>query len=241
MSAALAHSSKLARLATSPQFWRPAFRTRTAAAIEHLEMLELIQPETIIDVGANKGQFSLAARYASPSALILAFEPLAAAADIFELNFAKDPSARLFRLALASQEGQMPFHVANRADSSSLLAPGEGSAAGYAVRADRIVDIPVKRLDQVLQTTDLKGLTLLKVDVQGTEPDVVLGAGALLHRIDFIYLEASFVELYDRQMLAGDLVDTLSRLGFAWRGVFNRSVTRAFGPTQADLLFERRR
>jgi FkbM family methyltransferase len=236
----LARTAKFARLVTTPKFWKPAFNTRTAAAVEHLEALELIQPQTVIDVGANKGQFSLAARHIAPSAHIIAFEPLEAAADIFELNFFKDPLTRLIRLALASKEGLLPFHVANRGDSSSLLAPGLGSAAAYDVQADAIVDIPVKRLDQVLDVADLKGSTLLKIDVQGTEPDVVLGAGALLHRIDFIYLEASFVELYEQQMLAGDLVDTLSRLGFAWRGVFNRSFTHAFGPTQADLLFERR-
>ena len=49
---------------------------KTFASIEHYKLLKNFNFETIIDVGANKGQFSLLVRYLFPKAKIFAFEPL---------------------------------------------------------------------------------------------------------------------------------------------------------------------
>src|SRR5947209_386367 len=61
--------------ATKPAFW-PALRRGVVPAVEHIDAIESLKPRTLIDVGANKGQFSVVARYLFPKVVIHAFEPL---------------------------------------------------------------------------------------------------------------------------------------------------------------------
>jgi hypothetical protein len=102
------------------------------------------------------------------------------------------------------------------------------------------VTVKIERLDRVITSDELNGIALLKIDVQGAEGRVIAGAAELLPYIRYVYAEGSFVELYSGQPLAGDLIRHLDAAGFALRGVYNTVFSRAFGPTQADLLFENR-
>jgi predicted RNA methylase len=69
---------KLTRLVGVP-LYRRGLRFGVAAAIEHDAVLGRIDVNTIIDVGANTGQFALVARRHFAAAQILSFEPLAEA------------------------------------------------------------------------------------------------------------------------------------------------------------------
>ncbi len=80
---------------------------------------------------------------------------------------------------------------------------------------------------------------LFKIDVQGGELAVLNGALPLFDRLDAIYCELSFVELYQNQPKASNVIAFLSHNGFTLRGVFNISFTKRFGPTQGDFLFAR--
>lgn len=211
---------------------------RVAAATEHLSAIQFCEPNTLLDAGANKGQFSLAFRALRPDAHIVAFEPLPEAADIFDRMFSRDQLTQLQRVALGGTEGLAKFHIADRADSSSLLKPGEGQERAFGVRSARTVQAPVKRLDACVDFAALPHPIFLKVDVQGGELGVFEGCDQL-SAVDFIYVELSFVELYIGQPLFEDVTAYLSGRGFKTIGVFNQVVTDEFGPTQVDVLFQR--
>ena len=225
---------KYATAAFNPAFWR-AIARGVMPTVEHLEALSSLNARTIIDVGANKGQFSLVARYAFPAAHIYAFEPLESARRSYASVVAGP--VKMHALALGAEKGQATFFVTSRDDSSSLLAPGKGQQEAYGVdlSSTRIVD--VARLEDVIGPEELVSPVLLKLDVQGGELDVLRGAAKLLDLIDAVYCEVSFVELYERQPTASDIITFLHAHGFSLRGVFNVSATRQFGSTQADLLF----
>jgi FkbM family methyltransferase len=226
------------RLAMRPRFTGAVLRHRVAAAVEHLQVIRYCAPATLIDIGANKGQFSLAFRALRPDARILAFEPLHEEADRYQALFAGDRRVTLHRVALAAHEGQAAFHVTNRHDSSSLLKPGRGQNEAFAVRGERVIRVPVKRLDACMGPDGLAHPILIKIDVQGAELQVLEGCG-FLEAVDFIYVELSFVELYEEQALFRDVFDYLDGRGFVLVGVFNQVTTDRFGPTQADFLFGR--
>ena len=61
--------------------WRKALRRhRVAAGVEHAVVLrQLAGCLTVVDIGANRGQFALAARQCFPAARIVSCEPLPAA------------------------------------------------------------------------------------------------------------------------------------------------------------------
>ena len=207
-----------------------------AAASEHTDAVRFCGANTLIDAGANKGQFSVLFRELRPSARIVAFEPLPEAADTFEKVFRGDPLTTLMRVALAERGGTAEFHVADRADSSSLLRPGSGQARAFGVRPARTIRVPVKRLDDCLDISALDHPVLLKVDVQGGELGV-FGGSAVLPLIDYIYVELSYVELYDGQPLFQEVCEYLTSRGFSIRGLYNQVSTKEFGPTQIDVLF----
>ncbi len=230
---------KIASLIRSPYARKAYLKTRTAVAVEHLEMLRFVRPRTVIDVGANNGRFALAAIQVGVSK-VYSFEPLPSEAEIFRQNLGSSSKVELFEFALADTSGRATLHVADRADSSSLLQIGAGQNQAYNVSESRTITVDVRRLDQVVGTCISSDRVLLKIDVQGAEDTVLSGSTGVLEKIEFIYTEASFVELYSGQILAHELIEFLSRLGYVLRGAYNLSHTDAFGPTQADLLFKRK-
>ena len=225
-------------LLTRPSFAQALLLYRVAASVEHLPAIRTCAANTLLDAGANKGQFSLAFRHLRPNALIVAFEPLPEAAATFGRMFSGDDLTSLQRVALAGADGLATFHIADRADSSSLLKPGNGQERAFGVRAVSTVNVQLARLDECVDFGDLPRPILLKVDVQGGELGVFEGCKEL-GEIDFIYVELSFVELYEKQPLFDDVSAYLVARGFRLVGLFNQVSTKEFGPTQIDALFRR--
>ncbi|MEM7568866.1 MAG: FkbM family methyltransferase [Pseudomonadota bacterium] len=215
---------------------RALFKHQVAAATEHLGALAMMKPAALVDVGANKGQFSLACAALFPDVTIHAFEPLPQAASRFDAVFAGRQNVHLHRHAIGTVAGQTTFHVADREDSSSLLEPQKAQREAYGVSSAGQMQVEVKPLADALDVSLLPSPRALKLDVQGAELDALQSAGSLSD-FDFIYAELSFIELYSNQPLSEDVYAYLRAQGFALRGVFNLSETKAFGPTQVDALF----
>lgn len=228
------HLGKYLRAASKPAFW-PALARGVMPGVEHMKALACVDVGSVIDVGANKGQFSLVVRSLFPDAEIHAFEPLETEFQIFKSVVAGP--VKHYAVALGAEPAEAKFYVASRPDSSSLFKPGKDHErlAGVTVSSSRTV--PVVRLNDAIDVKSLAAPILMKLDVQGAELDVLKGAADMLPFIDTIYTEASFVSLYEHQPLAGEIVGFLAEHGFVLRGVFNHSVVPELGPLQADFLF----
>jgi FkbM family methyltransferase len=224
--------------AIKPAFW-PALTRGVMPAVEHIDAIKGLNPKTLIDIGANKGQFSLVARYLFPEIEIHAFEPLEHERNLL-VSVVSEPIT-IYKTALGELQGEATFFVTSRADSSSLLKPGAGQSAAYGVALSSTISVPVARLVDVIDVRHLPRPILMKADVQGGELAVFKGAKGLLSSVEAVYCEVSFVPLYELQPLAHELISYLAEEGLFLRGVFNQSTTTQFGPTQADLLFVRAR
>jgi len=204
-------------------------------AVEHIEAIKRLSPKTLIDVGANKGQFSLIARYLFPDIEIYAFEPFSFEAEIFR-SVVRGP-VRLYDLAIGQALNSETFYVMSRRDSSSLLKPTPNQRLAYDVSPVSSITVQVARLCDFLELDSLARPILLKIDVQGGELDVLKSAGEAIRFIDFVYCEISYISLYEKQCTVDEIVRYTADHGLRIQGVFNQSVTSAFGPTQADMLF----
>ncbi|NPV55149.1 MAG: FkbM family methyltransferase [Anaerolineae bacterium] len=232
--------TKLLHILGSPNFTQALF-TGAAAGVEHLPVLRRIQCDYVVDVGANRGQFALAARAAFPTARIVAFEPLDVPAAVFERVFRGDERVKLHRVALGDAEGAHAMHVSHSDDSSSLLPIGEQQTAlfhGTGEREQRMVQ--VAPLSAFIELQEISPDALLKIDVQGYELTVLGGCIELLPAFSHVYVECSFITLYQGQAIAYQVIDWLSGRGLYIDGVYNIFYDRAGRAIQGDFLFSRR-
>lgn len=231
---------KLLKLLSDPVM-RKGLRHGVAATVEHSGYMCQKSWGLLLDAGANKGQFALAMRAHQPNCRIVAFEPLDDQAHKFEAVFANDGNAALQRFALGAEAGSSEINISGRPDSSSLLPiselqsqyfPGTGKAGSQTIE--------VRRLDSCISAAELSGKTLLKIDVQGFELELLKGATEILNMIDDIYVECSFVELYEGQALAHEVIAFLASQGFRIQGLYNPHYDSTGKAIQADIAFERK-
>jgi len=231
---------KLLRLLLS-KILLSGLRYGVAATTEHLCLLKsLSQVNTIIDIGANKGQFSLVGRYVFPNANIYSFEPLKKPAKKFNKLFESDKKAAFFHSAIGPIEEKVKMHVSNREDSSSILSIGNKQSSIFPGTEESHTDeIKVAPLNYFLSKKDLIKPVFVKIDVQGYELEVLKGSEDLLEFIDHIYVECSFVELYEGQALADEVIAYLVNYSFRLKGVYNTFYDKNGIAIQADFLFAR--
>ena len=219
---------------------RAAVRSGVLPTLEHQAILRALQPSLVVDVGANRGQFSLDVRRAVPSAQVIAFEPLGPEADIYASIFPNAATHSLHRVALGAVDGSASLHVSAARDRSSLLPIGDRQREVFPGTEEVSIEVvEVRTLDDFIDEFRSGHPALLKIDVQGAELDVVRGGPESLRLFRWIYLEMSFIELYDGQPLADALIEELRTRGFELCGVSSPSISGGV-PVQVDALFERR-
>lgn len=210
-------SRKLGKLlfaASHPQCWR-ALANRVAPAVEHRELLASLAPDLLLDVGANRGQFSLVARATHPRVPIHAFEPQPGEAAIYRQLIASRPGVVLHELALGDQPGEADLHISRRKDSSSLLPIGELQAKLFPSTEEVGTHrVKVVTLDSLKANWATAKRILLKLDVQGFELGVLRGAPETLRQCAYVYAECSEVPLYTGQALYPEVAAFLAGHGF---------------------------
>lgn len=234
-----ARGAKLARILAQPGY-RRALRRGVAAAVEHERLQLPVVPATVIDVGASRGQFAVVAAHRWPGARLICFEPLPGAAARLSRVLTSAPAAEVRTLALADAAHEANMHVARADDSSSLLPIGARQVATFPGTDEvGVIAVRTARLDDELDITALERPVLLKIDVQGAELLVLRGATASLDHIDAVLVECSFVELYEGQPLASEVVGFLAAHGLVLFGSGMPTTDRNGSVVQIDLVFAR--
>ena len=220
--------------------YRQGLRHGTAAAVEHDAIVFRRDYRTVIDVGANRGQFALVAARRFPRAALYCVEPLPGPRRTLSQALGHHPHFRVIDQAAAAHVGPGEMLVARSDDSSSLLAATSAQLRAFP-GTDQIAraHIQIGRLDDWFAPGDLTRPMLLKIDVQGAEFGVLEGARHLLEEVDTVLVECSFAELYRGQALADDVVGLVAGHGFKLAGAYSPEHDRAGRLIQADLLFER--
>jgi FkbM family methyltransferase len=166
---------KLLSILPDPAFVR-ALLKGAAAGIEHRKLLQSLDCRHVVDIGANCGQFALISRKCFPDARIDSFEPLVEPADRFERVFSGDINTHLHRCAIGAEKATRFIHVSERDDSSSLLPIGKNQSELFPHTGEREVrEVTVLPLHEVIDAKNLIFPSLLKIDVQGFELEVLKG------------------------------------------------------------------
>jgi FkbM family methyltransferase len=129
----------------------------------------------VLDIGGNKGDFSLlAAKVTGDSCQVLCFEPAPENAAWIERSLARNGyrCVEVIQVAVSDTDGDATLHLSEMSGWHSLVASDGGSVGEIAVRT--------RRLDALLAERGISRVDVVKIDVEGAEESVLAGAASLL-------------------------------------------------------------
>jgi FkbM family methyltransferase len=221
-----------------PKCWRPLCLS-VVPSIEHHDIIASLCIDMLIDVGANRGQFSLMTRLIHPTVPIHGFEPLVSEIGVYRQVFERHLNVTSHEIALGEKSGIAVIHLSQRADSSSLLPIGELQAQIFPNTHEiGTLKVKVSTLDQLDGVWKSARNALLKIDVQGFELSVLKGSRKALKNCAYVYAECSEVPLYQGQALFPDVAVFLGAEGFKPIRRVNEQFVHG-KLIQADHLFAR--
>lgn len=224
-------------LLTAPSIWHaifswPKFSLTSYRMVSSL-MRQGVSPKTVIDVGANVGQFAVACAKIFPGVTVHSFEPHPECLKRLKQNMARFGSVCIYPVALGEQSGEVLFHVNSHSHSNSILALGERHRRAFPhAREIDTIKVKISTLDHEMEVVELERPLLLKLDIQGYEPQVLEGATATLKNVDYVLLEASFRPLYEGERPFMEIARMMEERGFE----FLRPVSWLTDPKSGEIL-----
>lgn len=210
-----------------------------AGSITSLELVLSVKShcdifKTIIDVGANIGQFALASSYIYPEAKIYSFEALPSLNSTLSKNLKQLRRCKIYNLALNSTSQDIQFYECDNSQVSSALKPLANNS-----RLNEIV-VHSDRLDNILKTSEIERPSLLKLDVQGFEKEVLKGATGLFNVIDYVLMEVSLIHAYQNEPLFNEMNEFMSLNNFSLIAPVHFLTNNDYSISQIDALFIRK-
>jgi len=190
-----------------------------ASRFEPYEWLKDMNFRTILDIGANTGQFAAQFHRLFPDAKLYSFEPLEDCYNKLLKKMGRVSNFRGFNFALGDKNGEAEIYENEYTPSSSLLPMGKIHKEAFPFTKNVATKtIKIRRLDDILGELDIVDDILVKIDVQGTEDKVILGGEKLISKASALILETSFQPLYEGQLLFDGVYDLLREKDFVYAG-----------------------
>jgi len=142
----------------------------------------LYAPRTIIDVGAHAGAASVFFAAHHPAARVFAFEPCALTFGFLQRNVAAFDNVTPIRCALGAADAEAPLFAGRHSSMQSSLKPGAETGTEFEL-------VPVRRAADALAELGCGAPSMLKIDSEGCELEILTSLRALLPEIDVIHLE----------------------------------------------------
>ena len=153
-----------------------ANRAKEIGDTYHLANIEFIDGDLIVDCGANIGDLALFFKDSEKLIEYIGIEPAPLEYECLIENVS--PSV-CHNLGLWSENKILNFYLAGQKGDSSFIEPRE---------FDSVTKVNAVRLDQLIN----RNIKLLKIEAEGGEPEVLMGAEQLLRKIQFISADLGF-------------------------------------------------
>jgi FkbM family methyltransferase len=177
--------------------------------------------DTIVDVGANEGQFGTSMRRLAFGGDIYSFEPVKAVYDILAQTAAGDSRWKTYNLALGDANNETQINVSEASVFSSVLEGNEFGAKRFeGIKVDRKENIMMRRLDEFLGREMSGRRVLLKMDTQGYDVKVFEGAAGILPHVCALISELSLIPIYYGMKHYREALEIYEKGGFSVSGVY---------------------
>ena len=206
-------------------------------------LLNGLEGSSVVDVGANIGQFGLDLRSHGFGGHIFSFEPVAESFEILGSTSRKNKPWSAYRLGLGSRSCKLNINVSGNAGLSSSFLDMNTIHLEHFPKSNtvKVEEVQISTLDiQVKQLNLNPRLLVLKIDVQGFEFEVLQGARNALHYIPYCFLEISLIPMYKVEASLLDLLSYLSTCDHEVIDVFRGTMAGNGDLLQIDVLTKNR-
>jgi len=192
-----------------------------------------LNPETIIDVGAADGTPPLYEVF--PEATHILIEPLEEFSPNLIQLVTQLKKAEYIIAAATSKTGSIIINVHPDLLGSSIYKEKEDSDVNGVERT-----VPTVTIDALCTDRGTKKPYLIKIDTQGSELDVLMGAEKILQDTEFIILEVSLFEFFQGGSQLYDCIKFMKERGFVAYDIFDLQYRLLDGAmSQIDIAFVR--
>lgn len=194
---------------------------------------------TVLDIGANRGDWAGAVMEFCAPRSVLCFEPDPRLVVGLKDRFADRSNVRVIQAAVGATQSTGVLNLSEHPAFNSLLPTSIQMPEWYSATslAKGTVDIEILSLDSV--THDMDRISILKIDVQGFERQVILGGTRTLKKTDFVLIEANFQRHYEGESSFFELDTLLQDVGFLVANI-SGPVIRDGVALWSDCLYVRR-
>jgi FkbM family methyltransferase len=204
------------------------------------ELFAALQIDTVLDVGANKGQYyEFLRERVGFTGQIYSFEPIPELGAKLVERSKSDPKWEVRQCALSQQSGTAQFHISDKPGWSSLreLVKGQSRPSDELV-VTRSVTVDVRSLDDVIKELKYNNL-YLKLDTQGSDLDCLRGGEATLKMVKGLQTELGCIPCYDGAASPSQVLAFLEERGFWMTAVQSLWTDDDFRIGEADAVFRR--
>jgi FkbM family methyltransferase len=195
---------------------------------------------TIIDIGANNGDFAefLAGYFKARETYV--FEPLTLYVPELEKKAQEINNFKIFNVALSNERRTQDFYQNSYGPASSLLRVNDVSIEEFPQTAEETkIVVDVVPLDELIEVESLQPDIFIKIDVQGVEDKVIQGGKKTFASARCVLIEMSFVLMYKEQPLFEEVHSLLVELGFRFAGIKNQIASSEGQPLFAHCFYLR--
>lgn len=202
---------------------------------DDLAFLENYNLGTVIEIGANVGNFTRAIQKHNPK-ITYAFEPIK---EAFDQLVEDNPQAICYNFGLSDRDETITM-MKNRlhTKSSSVFQPTDVlKTSAPNVNFDDFVkeQVELKRLDSI--ELDLIDDVMISLDVEGYEYRIIQGGMDTLKKVKILLMETALMPMYEGQKTFTEVYDLLRSLGFEYKGSLHSKKRFKGMPVYEDALF----
>lgn len=201
--------------------------------------LTKLKIKTVIDVGANEGQFLEFIRQTLPTCKTICFEPMEEPFNKLQERYGNNDKVVLKNFALGKKKETLAMFKNSFSPSSSILKMSDKHIQSFPFTKN-VTEQPIKveTLDNISPSLQIEKPFLIKIDVQGYEKFVIEGGIETIKQADVIIVELSYKELYDDQPLFDEVYALLVNNNFVISGILDQLKDPNDGEfLQCDAIF----
>ena len=168
-----------------------------------INYLKDLKVDTIIDIGVADGTKFLLDNF--PKAKYFFVEPNPIYHKKIKDILLKKYHGKLFKIAAGNETGELEFF--DQGVTSSILQRED-------YKLTKKIKINIDTLDNIIKKEIILGKTLLKIDTEGFELDVLKGSNEILKKIDYCIIETRLQKI--KTYNPSDLISFLKENNFYW-------------------------